>query len=93
VLHKYYLNPSVFWVITRFTSYKTDVSGLPIGPTSRVSLTLKDGTDSPETSVTHHLTPRSNPEDGRIQFNRGRSLRSGECDHLHTVSAASAKGA
>jgi hypothetical protein len=30
---------------------------------------------SPETSVSNHVTPRNNPEDGRIQFNRGRSLR------------------
>jgi hypothetical protein len=31
---------------------------------------------SPETSVSNHLTPRNNPEHGRIQFNRGGSLRS-----------------
>jgi hypothetical protein len=31
---------------------------------------------SPETSVSNHLTPHNNPEDGRIQFNRGASLRS-----------------
>ena len=30
---------------------------------------------SPETSVSNHLTPRNNPEEGRIQFNRGGSLR------------------
>jgi hypothetical protein len=32
--------------------------------------------DCPETSVSKHLTTRNNPEDGRIQFNRGGSLQS-----------------
>jgi hypothetical protein len=42
--------------------FQTDVSGLPIGPA------LKEGpTGSPETSVSNHLTPRNNPEDGRIK--------------------------
>jgi hypothetical protein len=31
-------------------------------------------TGSPETSVLNQLTPRNDPEDGRIQFNRGESL-------------------
>jgi ABC-type branched-subunit amino acid transport system ATPase component len=31
---------------------------------------------SPETSVSNHLTGRNNPEDGRIQFNRGQRQRS-----------------
>ena len=31
---------------------------------------------SPETSVLNHFTPCNNPEDGRINFNRGGSLRS-----------------
>jgi hypothetical protein len=31
---------------------------------------------SPETSALEELTPRNNPEDGRIQFNSGGSLRS-----------------
>ena len=30
----------------------------------------------PETSVSNPLTPRSNSEDGRIQFNRGRNIGS-----------------
>jgi hypothetical protein len=30
--------------------------------------------DGPETSVSHHLTPRSNAEDGRIQFICGGGL-------------------
>jgi hypothetical protein len=30
---------------------------------------------SPETSVSNYLTQRNNPEDGRIRFYRGRSLR------------------
>jgi hypothetical protein len=29
-----------------------------------------------ETSVSNHFTPRNNPEEGRIQFNRSGSLRS-----------------
>jgi hypothetical protein len=32
--------------------------------------------DVPETSLLNQLTPRNNTEDGRIQFNHGRSLRS-----------------
>ena len=31
---------------------------------------------SPEISVSNHLTTRNNPEDGRIQLNRGGSLPS-----------------
>jgi hypothetical protein len=31
---------------------------------------------NPETSVSDHLALHNNPEDGRIQFNRGGSLRS-----------------
>jgi hypothetical protein len=31
---------------------------------------------SPETSVSNHRTPHNNPEDGRINFNRGGSLLS-----------------
>ena len=65
---------------------ETDVSGRPVGPTfkgeafqdvsSWTSWPLKMGPiDTPETSVWNHLTARSNPEDGRIQFNRGGSLR------------------
>ena len=34
---------------------------------------------STETSVSNHLNPRNNPEDGRIQFNRGGSVRSRVC--------------
>jgi hypothetical protein len=33
-------------------------------------------TDSHITSVLNKFTPRNNPEDGRIQFNRGESIRS-----------------
>jgi hypothetical protein len=40
-------------------------------------LIFEDGTIGiPETSLSNHLTPWNNPEDGRIQFNRGGSLRS-----------------
>ena len=58
--------------------FKTDVSGLPIRPifkgqdqdvhvSSWTSWPLKTWRiRSPETSVLNHLTPRNNPEDGRI---------------------------
>jgi hypothetical protein len=49
--------------------FETDVSGLPVdwrwGPSG-----------SHETPVSNHLTPRNNLEVGRIEFNRGGSLRS-----------------
>ena len=32
--------------------------------------------DNPEISISKHLIPLSNPEDGRIQFRRGGNLRS-----------------
>ena len=53
--------------------YEIDVSGLHIGPIfkrnmSKYILTLEMGPISnAETSVSNHLTPRNNPEDGRIQ--------------------------
>ena len=40
---------------------------------------------SPETSVSNHLTPRNNPEDGRIQFNRGGSLRSRQVQNFMKI--------
>jgi hypothetical protein len=67
--------------------FKTDVSGLPIGhifkvqtvnhkPSSCTAWPLKKRPiSSPETSVSNHPTACNNPEHGRIQFNRGRSLR------------------
>ena len=78
--NKTYLNPnsSVFWFITprkaiwnrRFgTTYRSL-------PSSRVSLTVADGTDSPETSVLYPLTPRNDPENAIIRFNQGGCLRS-----------------
>jgi hypothetical protein len=54
--------------------FNTTVSGLPIGPIH--SLALEDGTNSPETSVSTHLTLRNIPIDGRLHFNRGGSLTS-----------------
>ena len=39
-------------------------------------MTLEDGTGSPETSVSNHVTSRNNPKDGRIYFNLGGSLKS-----------------
>jgi hypothetical protein len=71
---------SVFWVITRrevvwnrrfgtispfFESSCPRVWPLKMGPIR-----------SPKTLVSNHLTTRNNPEEGRIRFNRGRSLRS-----------------
>ena len=57
--------------------FRTDISRLHTGP-----IFLDDrpfmmgGTGSPEMSVLNQPTLSSNPEDGRIQFNRGGSLRS-----------------
>jgi hypothetical protein len=45
--------------------FETDVSGLPIG-SIWTSWPLIRPIGSPETSVSNHLTPRSNPEDRRI---------------------------
>ena len=46
----------------------------------RIKLSLKvlymRLTDSPETSVLNHLTPRKDPEEGRLYCNRGESRRS-----------------
>jgi hypothetical protein len=62
---------SVFWVITRrLRKFDVDVSGLPIGPIFKGKPLC-----SPETSVSNYLTSRNNPEDGRVQFNFGGSLR------------------
>ena len=49
--------------------FGTDVSALPVGPTfSGRGCPLKMGpTGSPKTSVSNDLTPRNNPEGGRIQ--------------------------
>jgi uncharacterized membrane protein len=41
--------------------------------------------DIPETSVSNHRTSRNNVEDGRIQFNRGGSLRSRVINFLCVV--------
>ena len=67
--------------------FKTDVSGLRICTIFKgqaveeevffTALPLKKGPiGSPETSVLNNITPRYNPEDGRIRLNRGGSLRS-----------------
>jgi hypothetical protein len=60
----------------------TDVSGLPIGPifkrqaSSSTARPFKmEPIRSPETSVSNHLKLPTNPENGTIRFNRGRSLR------------------
>jgi hypothetical protein len=63
--------------------FRLDVSGIRIGPiykgqaaASWTACPLKRvATDSPETSVSNHLSPRNSPEDGRIKFPCGRSLR------------------
>ena len=39
----------------------------------------------PKTSVSNNLTPRKNPEDGRIQFSGGRPHRSTASSRLHAV--------
>jgi hypothetical protein len=69
------LPPRLNWILPssgllRGVSWsETDVSRLPIGPIFKGPL-LEDGTiDSPETSVSNHLTPRNNPEDERIHKN------------------------
>jgi hypothetical protein len=50
--------------------FETDVWGLPSGP-------IFKGQDGPLCNLdTNPLTPRNNPEDGRIQYNSGGSLRS-----------------
>ena len=65
--------------------FETDVSGLPICPIFNGQADLPSWTAwhlniglirSPETSVSNLLTPRNNPEDGRLHFNSGGSLRS-----------------
>jgi hypothetical protein len=67
--------------------FETDVSGLPIGSIFKGEDALLlghldpwrwDPTGSSETSVSNHIAQRKNPEDWRIQFNHGRSLRSGK---------------
>ena len=72
--------------------FKTDVSGLLIGPV----LTARDVREEqlelwrgeqkfiPETSVSNHLTSHNNPEVWRIQFDNGGSLRF----HSHCFGAA-----
>ena len=78
------LNSSVFWVITlcklvwywRFgITYRSHIQG-PVCPSSWTAWPLMMGAiGSSETWVSNQLIPRNNPEDGRIQFNRGGSLR------------------
>jgi hypothetical protein len=58
-----WIEPSVFWVITLFT----DVSELHIGPIFKDQAAQEAWTlGGPETSVSNHLKPRNNLEDGRI---------------------------
>jgi hypothetical protein len=63
--------------------FKTDLSGLSIG-TIYKGQAVQEGEALPlkmehvcafETSVLNQLTPRNNPEDGRIQFNFGGTLK------------------
>ena len=57
--------------------FETEVSELPIGLIFKESWPLNmEQVGSTETSVLNHLKSRNNPEDGRIHFNRGESLRS-----------------
>jgi hypothetical protein len=41
---------------------------------------------NPETSALNQLTPRDNPENGKIQFHSGESLRSRNCRYVKAVS-------
>jgi hypothetical protein len=50
--------------------FETDVSGLPIGSI------FKGQAVRVEVSVSNHITSRNNPEDGRLQFKSGGSVRS-----------------
>jgi hypothetical protein len=77
VLNSHNLIYSVFWVIKRrrvisiiqaFQDYHSHLQG------SSRPLNMRP-IDRTETSVSNHLTPRTKPEDGRIYFNSGRSLR------------------
>ena len=71
-------------LLFRLLGYYSAWSGLK--PTFRDSLSAPSSrtlwplnmepTGNPKTSVSNHLTPRNNPEGGRIQFNCDRSLRS-----------------
>jgi hypothetical protein len=82
---------SVWW-------FDTDVSGLQIGPICKGEIVqaactawiLKMGpTCGPETSVSNHRTLRNNPEDGRLCYNHGASLRSQLFDGTTRISCAS----
>jgi hypothetical protein len=76
------VNFSLFWVITSSkvvwnrhfgTTYASRFQGRSSFFLN--SLTLEDGTDSPETSISNHLTPRSNLEDWRNNLNNRESRR------------------
>ena len=67
-MHDRILQPRLNWstsssgLLRGIRWFETDVSGLPIGSI------FKGGTDSLTTPVSNNLTPRNNPEDGRILF-------------------------
>ena len=67
--------------------FETDVSGLPIGPNFKGQACILEMGPmfSPETSISNPLTPRNNPEDGRIRFYRSGSFQSRiiNIHHIH----------
>ena len=77
---------SIFWVTVRRkmvwnrrfgTTYRSYLQGSICPLSSSTTWPMKMGsTDSPETPISNHLTPRNHPEYGRIQFNCGGSLSS-----------------
>jgi hypothetical protein len=80
----FWVDSSVFGVLMRRevvwnrcfgTTYRFHLKGS--SPSSWTAWPMKmERIGSPETSVQNHVTPRNNPEDGRIPFSRGGSLRS-----------------
>jgi hypothetical protein len=70
---------------------KNDVSGLPIGPifkdkSVQEALPLTAGPiGSPETSVLNHISPRSNPEDGRIYCSNQSAFPTNAHHLLHEI--------
>ena len=87
------MSSSVFWVITQrkvvWNTFWEYLSAPFFKGQADPSWPLKTGpTGSTEMSVSHHLTPRNNPEDGIMQFNRGGSLRTRKiCKSIPTASS------
>lgn len=78
----YFYKLFFFWVIKPNKLFKTDVSGILIGPmvkgqaVQEDSLSLEARTDGQFRNVVlNNLTLCNNPEDGKVLFNCGGSLR------------------